>query len=107
MKTLKFRDYLVPLILSGSKTATWRLFDDKDLAKGDAIQLLEFGKPEPFAEATITRILEKPLGELTDQDKLGHETFKTDEEMYETFSSYYKKPVNQETLVKIIHFTLV
>jgi hypothetical protein len=57
MKTLKFRDYLVPLILSGSKTATWRLFDDKDLAKGDAIQLLEFGKPEPSKSHLVNSLI--------------------------------------------------
>jgi len=31
MKTLKFREKLSKLILSGKKTTTWRLFDDKDL----------------------------------------------------------------------------
>lgn len=32
MKVLKFSENLVPLILSGQKTATWRMFDEKDLA---------------------------------------------------------------------------
>ncbi len=37
MKTLNFSDKLVPLVLSGAKTATWRLFDDKNLAIGDEL----------------------------------------------------------------------
>jgi hypothetical protein len=32
MKTLKFYDNLIPLILSGEKTSTWRIFDDKNLS---------------------------------------------------------------------------
>ena len=35
MKLVKFRDYLVPLVLSGEKDSTWRLFDDKGLSEGD------------------------------------------------------------------------
>jgi len=41
MKTLKFANNLVSLILSGEKTATWRLFDDKDLTKGDKVLFLD------------------------------------------------------------------
>jgi len=53
MKTVKFRDYLVPLVLSGGKTSTWRLFDDKDLSVGDEIELREFGADIGFAYAQI------------------------------------------------------
>ena len=42
MKVLKFREYLVPLVLSGEKDSTWRLFDDKDLSVGDEIELQVF-----------------------------------------------------------------
>jgi len=35
MKSLKFSAELVPLILSGEKTMTWRFWDDKDLDSGD------------------------------------------------------------------------
>ena len=37
MKTLKFASHLVQKILSGEKTSTWRLFDDKDLQVGDGL----------------------------------------------------------------------
>jgi hypothetical protein len=106
MKTLKFRSYLVPLVLSGQKNATWRLFDDKDLQEGNEVELLEFVTNRHFADATITKITEKPLGELTEEDKQGHEGFSSDEEMYKTYETYYKQPVGPKTLVKIIWFNL-
>jgi len=106
MKSLKFRSNLVPMVLSGEKTATRRLFDDKDLKEGDAVDLLEFVTNRHFGSATITEIIAKPLAELTEADKAGHETFASDEEMYRTYSTYYKTEVTPETLVKIIRFTL-
>lgn len=104
MKILKFRDYLVPLVLSGEKTSTWRLFDDKDLTVGDQIELREFGKSDSFALATIIKIVEKAFKDLTDEDMAGHETFSDDKEMYEKYEMYYKKKVGPETIVKIIWF---
>jgi len=35
MKTLKFTPHLVEQILAGTKTSTWRLFDDKNIMGGD------------------------------------------------------------------------
>jgi hypothetical protein len=40
MKTLKFTTELCEQILCGVKTATWRLFDDKDLPVGDELQFI-------------------------------------------------------------------
>jgi len=40
MKTLKFKDFKARWILEGVKTATMRLFDDKDLQKGDELELV-------------------------------------------------------------------
>jgi hypothetical protein len=106
MKIIKFRDYLVPLVLSKQKTSTWRLFDDKDLSVGDDIELREFGKDQSFGIAIITKVIEKPLGKLTNEDKVGHESFSSDEEMYKTYQTYYNTQVSPETIVKIIWFTL-
>lgn len=104
MKTLKFKPHLVGLIKSGKKSSTWRLFDDKDLKVGDEVGLCENGVDEPFAEATITKIVEKPLGSLTDKDWEGHERFESEEEMYATYRKYYGPTVNSESKVKIIWF---
>ena len=37
MKTLKFTPELCGQILTGTKTSTWRLFDDKNLTVGDEL----------------------------------------------------------------------
>lgn len=107
MKSLKFRNYLVPLVLSGEKNSTWRLFDDKDLKVGDDVELLEYVTLRHFANAKLTKVIEKPFKDLTPEDKSGHEAFGTDQEMYENYKKYYKTDVGPDTLVKIIWFDLV
>lgn len=106
MKNINFAANLVPLILSGEKTSTWRLFDDKNLSVGDEITLTEFGKDEPFATAEIMGVKILTFGELTEEDKSGHEKYSNDEEMYKTYSGYYKTTVGPDTELKIIHFKL-
>lgn len=107
MKGLKFQPHLVKLILSGSKKSTWRLFDDKDLQFGDEIEFYEINVNKPFAAAVITKVVEKQLGNLKDDDWVGHERFKDEEEMYTTYRKYYGPEVCPETVVKIISFELL
>lgn len=106
-KTLKFDEDLAELILSGKKTATWRLFDDKDISLGDKLDLLARPKLEKFAEAIVLDVVEKPFSSLEKADYEGHETYKDTEEMYCTFSKMYKREVGPNTIVKIIHFSLI
>jgi hypothetical protein len=106
MKVLKFRASLVPLIISGDKNSTWRLFDDKDLKVGDDLELKVFVTLKTFARAHITKVIEKKFGDLTTSDKQGHEEYKNDNEMYAEHTKYYKVPVNSQTPVKIIWFEL-
>jgi len=47
------------------------------------------------------------MGNLTEEDKDGHEKFTTEREMYETYSSYYKRTVDETSPVKVIKFELV
>lgn len=103
-KTLTFDAHLVPLILNGSKTTTWRLFDDKDLQKGDVVDFL--GRPEKkrFATAQITEVVEKRFQDLDETDWAGHEKFSSEDEMYRWYSEAYKKEVGPGTLLKIVHF---
>ena len=103
-KAIKFATELVPLILTGEKTSTWRLFDDKDLQTGDQIELFEFGQDQPFATAVISTVVETTFGKLTAEDKAGHEDYSDDQDMYDTFSGYYKTEVGSDTELKIIHF---
>ncbi len=106
MKTLKFSTELVPLILSGEKTSTWRLFDDKDLRTGDIISLLNSVTKKEFAKAQILAIKEKTLGQIGDEDFVGHERFESKEKMFDVYKSYYGNSVNRDTIVKIVDFKL-
>ena len=106
MKVIKFQANFVPLVLSGEKTITWRLFDDKELAEGDIVELKQFGEKTAFATARLIKVTEKPFKQLGLEDRNGHEVYESDEEMYRVFSGYYKKPVGPETMLKIIWFEL-
>lgn len=105
MKKLKFKPDLCELILRGEKTATWRLFDDKDLQLGDEIQFVNSETLKSFGEGIITKIIVKTLGTLEDEDWRGHETYSSEEEMYNTYRSYYGEAVSPATELKIIDFT--
>lgn len=107
MKQLKFTDALAKLILDGKKTATWRFFDDKNLSVGDRLQLVNKETGTPFAEAEITSIKEKPLGDVVEADFDGHETYANKEEMLTTYRSYYGEKVSWDTIVKMIGFKLI
>lgn len=94
----------MPLVLSGEKTTTWRLFDEKNLSAGDELQLVATDSGKVFANAVVSSVREKKFCEL---DKRGHETFSSDGQLYETYSAYYARPVEPETRVKIVEFKLV
>ena len=104
MKTLKFKDYLAKKILTGEKTSTWRLFDDKDLQVGDDLIFINKETGEQFGKAKITDLKIKTLGTLTDADWVGHEKFVSEEEMYKAYRLYYGDKVKPDSEVKIITF---
>ena len=105
-KTIKFSHELVPLIISGEKTATWRLWDDKDFRVGDKVTFIK--KPEllPFAEAELVLVKQKTFGQIgeDDNDFMGHEQYF---DMYKAYSDYYGKKVERDTPVKIIRFKIL
>lgn len=107
MKTIKFYQNLVPLVLSGEKNNTWRLFDDKDIQEGDELNFIITETKEEFAKAKVLDTTVKPFKDLTQGDWEGHEKFSSNEEMYETYSGYYSTQVDENTLVKIIRFKLI
>lgn len=105
MKSLKFAPHLVPLILSGEKTTTWRLFDDKDLQTGDELEFINKETGEAVGKAKITSVSLRTLGTLTDEDWVGHEKFKDEEDMFAHYRHYYpNEVVNADTVLKIITF---
>lgn len=107
MKRIKFAPNLVQLVLDGTKTSTWRLWDDKDLQTGDIVEFANAETQEMFAKAELTKVIEKPFKDLTDDEKDGHEKYTSNEEMFKKFESYYNKPVDENTLFKIIWFKLL
>lgn len=110
MKTLKFVTELIPLILSGEKTVTWRIFDDKNLSLGDELSFIDRITREEFAKARIMTIREKKLGEIDEADfDEGHERFESPEKMLEVYQStpYYGDAVTMETPIKIIGFEIL
>ena len=107
MKTLKFTSDLAKKILTGEKTSTWRLFDDKDLKTGDELILIEKETGNQFAKALITESREKKFEELTDSDYDGQHKYANQEEMYEDFQKYYSQTITPSTSVKIINFKLM
>jgi ribonuclease HI len=110
MKTLKFEHELAQLILSGQKTTTWRLYDDKDLSVGDDIKIIDKVKddsPESWrviGHGKVVQVTEKKLGDVTPEDMAGHEAFATKDDMLSTYKGYYGERVSFETPVKIVYF---
>lgn len=108
MKTIKFKDYLVPKILDGSKVITWRLFDNKNLQVGDELIFVNSVSSKEFAKAKIIGVREKKLGEITEADfEEGHEKYKSQEDMLAHYHDYYGDEVNLNSVIKIIKFKLV
>ena len=107
MKTLKFKSHLAQQILDGTKTVTWRLFDDKDLQTGDKLELINSDTGEKFADAEIAGAREKKLGEIDDSDFDGHEKYESSEEMLRHYKEYYGDRVDLDTMIKIITFKLL
>lgn len=106
MKNLKFDSNLVSKILSGEKTSTWRLFDDKDLKNGDELIFIEKETGKEFAKAVIISAREKKFEDLNDEDFKGHRKYDTEKEMYEDFQKYYNLPVTPTSILKVIDFQL-
>jgi hypothetical protein len=107
MKTLKFKGFKAQWILDGTKTATMRLFDDKDLQVGDELELINSDSGKIFSKAVITEILYKKVVEVEDVDLEGHEKWDSREEMFDSLRKYYGDKVDSNTEVKIVRFKLV
>ncbi len=106
-KTLKFAPELCKQILAGTKTSTWRLFDDKDLTVGDDLTFVNKQTLEVFGTGEITQLYIKTLGTLEESDWIGHERFASEQVMYDTYRSYYGDQVHTDSEVKIIFFNFI
>jgi len=106
MKVLKFANDMPERILSGEKTATWRINDEKNISVGDDLSLCRPDGKE-FTRAKVIFVRVAAFEELSDDVKISHEKYKSDKEMYDTFSGFYKMEVTPKTKVKIIKFKLI
>ncbi|MEC8220653.1 MAG: hypothetical protein VX028_01160 [Nanoarchaeota archaeon] len=52
-------------------------------------------------------VKETSFEHLSFEDKEGHETFSSDDEVYKTYSRYYSMEVKPETELKVIKFILL
>lgn len=113
MKTIKLDHVLADLVRKGEKTTTWRIYDDKDLHVNDELSLIDKVDPKnpetwvSFANAVIDTIIEKRLGDIKEQDYIGHEKFKSQDHMLQAYQHYYGPQVTLNTPVKIVHFSLL
>jgi ribonuclease HI len=110
MKVLKLNHDFAEQVILGKANATWRINDDKDLHVNDIVRLVD--KVEPLNPSTwveigiarITRVLEKQLGKVIQQDLTENEKLLPIDELLKVYRTYYGPQVNSETPVKIISF---
>ena len=107
MKTIKFKSFKAQWILDGTKRATIRLFDDKDLQVNDELEFINSDTGESFGKAIITEVAYKILRDIDDVDLEGHEKWNNKKEMIKSLKVYYGHKVNLNTEVKIIKFKLL
>ena len=105
MKTLKFKENLIPKILDGSKKVTWRIFDDKDLSFGDILSFLNSETGEAFANVEIIGVQEKKIGELTQED-LKLNNYKDIPQVIDSHKVYYGDNLSVDTPIKIVFFKI-
>lgn len=111
MKTLKLDHALAQEVLAGTKTSTWRLYDDKDLSVNDDVHIVDKVDPQNpdtwqvLGVAHIDSVVQKRLDDIDLEDYDGHNPYANQHEMIETFRSYYGPQVNGDTVVKIVRFT--
>ncbi len=111
MKTLKLDHQLATDVLSGRKSSTWRMFDDKDLSVNDEVRLLDKVDPErpetwrAIGTARINTVVQKRLGDVAREDYEGHNPHDSQQAMLDEFRTYYGSNVDLDTPIKIIRFT--
>lgn len=104
MKSLGFTTIKKEWILEGKKNSTWRVDSTKDLKNGDEVQLIESATNEVFTHAIITKVIDKQIAEVTEEDMKGK--YSSKEEMFTDLRRFYTD-INDSSMVKMITFKLV
>jgi hypothetical protein len=106
MKRLRFAEPLPGLVLDGSKDATWRIDDEKEITVNDTLSLCKRTDNSEFAQAEVSWVKMTTFGSLTSEDMEGHEKFSSHQEMLDTYSKYYNLTVTDDTVLKVIKFKI-
>ncbi len=112
MKQLKFNHSFAELIRLGKKTATFRMYDDKDLSVNDRIELLDKVDPKrpatwkSIGTARVDSIVEKRLSAITESDLHECDQYSNLNELLDVYRRYYGDQVTAEAPVKVIRFSL-
>lgn len=107
MKTLKFDNSQIDKILSREITSTWRLADEKNIQVDDQIQLINAETGSVFAEIIVDKITTKRISDINDSDMLGHAQYENNEDIVDSFRKYYGHNIDQNSVVKIINFSIL
>lgn len=110
MKYLKVSHKIAELILSGEKTNTWRINDEKNISVDDTVGIID--KVDPKVPSTwqvigighVNSVIQKRLNDVHSDDLGPGEEFESRQDMIKTFKKYYGPDINERTALKIINF---
>lgn len=111
MKQLKFEHQFAEAIKLGTKCATFRVNDDKDLRIGDTVQLVDKvdrDRPKTWiipGELMIASVVSIALGDLTKDQMEQAESFDGPEEMLQTFRRFYGEHITMTTPILVLAFS--
>lgn len=112
MKTIKLDHQLAQQVVKGIKTSTWRMYDDKNIAVGDRLGIIDKidpGNPQTWkvvAYATVDQVTEKRLGDVKINENKGHNDYESQDAMLQEFQHYYGPQVDLKTPIKLINFSI-
>lgn len=110
-KQLKFQHQPALNILNGTKTTTFRFFDDKNIRVGDVIEIVDKVEQDNPAswmiigEVQVNQVAEKRVCDVSGDDWIGHKTYIDTNAFINEYSQYYKQSITKETPLKIIRFS--
>lgn len=110
MKQLKFEHSYISQIVSGEKTATVRINDDKNIHPGDVIEVIDkVDRNDPktwqlIGAVTVVRVEKGSLRQVAEQYSDISESFDNFDEMVQVFRRFYGDFVDAETVVSVIVF---
>lgn len=101
-----FAPNLVPLILNGTKTLTYRKGEKYDFLKvGDEIDVKDSSNGKVFAKVKIINKTYRAFSDLP-INGIGHEFYSSKQEMRETFEKYYGEIKDTDKLL-VLEFSVI